>query len=102
MRITSTPAEGAASALPRVVLIGGAGFVGSVLARRLLDRRYQVTVLDALVYGDEGIRNLYARSAFEVVRADLRDTKIIARSCQGAATVVHLGGLGRRPCLRAR
>jgi nucleoside-diphosphate-sugar epimerase len=94
MRISSTPAENAAPALaPRVVLVGGAGFVGSVLARRLLDRRYRVTVVDALVYGDDGVRGLHSRPGFEVVKADLRDTDIIARSCRGAFGVVHLGGL---------
>jgi nucleoside-diphosphate-sugar epimerase len=94
MRISSTPAENATPALaPRVVLVGGAGFVGSVLARRLLDRRYRVTVVDALVYGDEGVRDLHAHPAFEVVKADLRDTDIISRSCRGAFAVVHLGGL---------
>ena len=81
MSISSTPDEKASHALaPRVVLIGGAGFVGSVLARRLLDRRYRVTVVDALVYGDDGVRDLYSRPSFEVVKADLRDTEIIARS----------------------
>jgi FlaA1/EpsC-like NDP-sugar epimerase len=85
--------ECSASLAPRVVLVGGAGFVGSVLARRLLDRRYRVTVVDALVYGDGGVRDLHAHPAFEVVKADLRDTDIISRSCRGAFAVVHLGGL---------
>ncbi len=77
----------------RVLLVGGAGFVGSVLARRLLDSGRGVTVLDALVYGDEGIRDLYRHPAFEVIRADLRDTGLISEACHRAGAVVHLGGL---------
>jgi nucleoside-diphosphate-sugar epimerase len=77
----------------RVLLVGGAGFVGSVLARRLLNSGRGVTVLDALVYGDEGIRGLYEHPAFEVIRADLRDTEIIAEACRQAGALVHLGGL---------
>lgn len=77
----------------RVLLVGGAGFVGSVLARRLLRSGRGVTVLDALVYGDEGVRDLYDHPAFEVIRADLRDTDVISEACHHAGALVHLGGL---------
>ena len=42
----------------RICVVGGAGFLGSILAEQLLDEGYQVTILDAFLYGDEGIRHL--------------------------------------------
>lgn len=76
-----------------VLVIGGAGFVGSVLVRKLLDHGYQVTVMDALVYGDEGMRDLYDRPGFAVVQGDVREEAAIAKATAQADAIVHLGGL---------
>ena len=40
----------------RVLVTGGAGYIGCVLARRLLDRGYRVRVLDRLYWGEEPLR----------------------------------------------
>jgi nucleoside-diphosphate-sugar epimerase len=76
-----------------VCVIGGAGFVGSVLIERLLDEGYSVTVLDALMYGDEGIRHVAERPGFRFVQGDLRDLQAIVAACRFADAVVHLGAL---------
>jgi nucleoside-diphosphate-sugar epimerase len=85
--------NGHATGPAHVLVIGGAGFVGSVLVRKLLDHGYQVTVMDALVYGDEGMRDLYDRPGFAVVQGDLREEAAIARATAHADAIVHLGGL---------
>jgi nucleoside-diphosphate-sugar epimerase len=77
----------------RVLVIGGAGFLGSVLVRTLLARGDAVTVMDPLMYGDDGIRELYGDPRFEVLRADARDGAAVAEACRGMTGVVHLGGL---------
>lgn len=41
----------------RICVVGGAGFLGSILVELLLDEGHEVTILDALLYGDEGIRH---------------------------------------------
>ncbi|MDP9340576.1 MAG: NAD(P)-dependent oxidoreductase [Actinomycetota bacterium] len=76
-----------------VLVIGGAGYVGSVLVRKLLDRGHTVTVMDALMYGDHGIRDLYGRPTFRVVEGDLRNVESVVRATNGADAVVHLGAL---------
>lgn len=76
-----------------VLIIGGAGYIGSVLVRKLLDRGYHVTVLDALLYGDEGIRDLYGRPQFELIHGDFRDVEAVVRAMQYADAVVHLGAI---------
>ncbi len=77
----------------RVAVIGGAGYLGSVLVPLLLDGGLQVTVMDALMYGDEGIRHVAARPGFRLVRGDLRDIETVIRACARADAVVHLGAL---------
>jgi nucleoside-diphosphate-sugar epimerase len=76
-----------------VLVVGGAGFVGSVLIPKLLDRGYQVRVMDSLVYGDDGIRHLGGRERFELVEGDLRSLESIVRSSRDVDAVVHLGAL---------
>ncbi len=79
--------------LRTILVIGGAGYIGSVLVRKLLDRGYYVTVLDALVYGDRAIRDLYEHERFEFIYGDLRDIEAVTRALQYADAVVHLGAL---------
>jgi nucleoside-diphosphate-sugar epimerase len=80
-------------AIRRVCVIGGAGYVGSVLVERLLDDGFGVTVLDALLYGDEGLRQVADRPGFELVLGDLRNIEAVVAACRAADAVVHLGAL---------
>lgn len=74
----------------RVVVTGGAGFIGSHLVDRLVDRGDEVVVLDIIepqVHGDgAGIRNAGAR----YVEASVLDTAAVRRAITGAEAVVHL------------
>lgn len=76
-----------------VLVIGGAGYVGSVLVGKLLSRGYKVTVMDALLFGNDGIRRFYGHRNFNVISGDLRDIETIIRSLRYADAVIHLGGL---------
>jgi len=76
-----------------VLVIGGAGYLGSVLVRTLLERVEHVTVMDAFLFGEEGIRDIAEDPRINVVRGDLRDLEAIVRACRDADAVVHLGGL---------
>ncbi len=80
-------------AVRSVLVIGGAGYLGSVLVRKLLERGYYVTVLDALLYGDEGIRDLYGHDRFEFIQGDMRDVEDVVRAMQDADAVIHLGAI---------
>jgi nucleoside-diphosphate-sugar epimerase len=76
-----------------VCVVGGAGFLGSILAEVLLDQGYEVTILDAFLYGDEGIRHLLDRPGLSLVTGDLRDITVTIRAFRHADAVVHLGAL---------
>lgn len=74
-----------------VLVIGGAGYIGSVLCRFLLEQGYRVRVLDALLYGDIAIRALLSDSRFTFLRGDSRDVAALVRAMKGVHSVVHLG-----------
>jgi nucleoside-diphosphate-sugar epimerase len=76
-----------------VLVIGGAGYVGSVTIGSLLNRGFSVTVMDALMYGDDSIRDYHGREGFSVVKGDLRSVEDIVRASKGADAIVHLGAL---------
>lgn len=78
---------------PPVVVTGGAGYVGSVLVRRLLDRDQPVRVLDNFLFGDASLADCARDPRLSIQRGDVRDREALARAFAGAAAVVHLAGL---------
>ncbi|MGH7171580.1 MAG: NAD-dependent epimerase/dehydratase family protein [Gemmataceae bacterium] len=76
-----------------ILLIGGAGYIGSTLARQLLDKQYHVRVLDSLMFGDAAIRELYTSPDFEVMVGDFRNIETVVRAVQGMDAVIHLGAI---------
>ena len=77
----------------RVLVIGGAGYIGSVLTRRLLRSGYQVRVFDRLAFGAGALAGLEANPDFELVEGDMRDVNALVRAAQGVDAVVLLGAI---------
>jgi len=77
----------------KILLVGGAGYIGSVLAHELLERGYAVRVLDRLFYGDHGLAAM--RDRVELVVADMR--RVEAAHLDGVDAVVNVGGLSNDP-----
>ena len=63
----------------RVLLTGGAGYLGSVLAEHLLAAGYRVTVIDRLLYGQSSLFHLCADPRFDFVCGDVRDEDLMRR-----------------------
>lgn len=76
-----------------VLVVGGAGYVGSVLCRQLLDRGYKVRVLDPLLYGSAGVAELLDVDRFTLIESDARSVGPLLDAIDGADAVVHLGGI---------
>ncbi|MFC4542222.1 NAD-dependent epimerase/dehydratase family protein [Halosolutus amylolyticus] len=76
-----------------VLVIGGAGYIGSVLSRRLLEAGYEVRVLDSLLYGRHGIEALLDHDRFTLIEGDMRTIDTVVEGIRGADAVVHLGAL---------
>lgn len=79
--------------MSRVLLVGGAGYVGSVLARELLERGYAVKILDRLYYGDDGLKDI--RDRIELHLGDMR--RVSPEVAEGVDAVINVGGLSNDP-----
>jgi len=76
-----------------ILVVGGAGYIGSVLVRELLERGYAVKVFDRLYYGDQGIREVAERIKLEL--GDVRNIDISV--LDGVDAVINLSGLSNDP-----
>src|SRR5918992_1465682 len=63
----------------RVLVTGGAGYLGSILCEHLLAAGYRVTVLDNLMYGQQSLNQFCAHPEFDFVRGDVRDESLMRR-----------------------
>ena len=77
----------------KVLLVGGAGYVGSVLTQELLERGYAVRILDRLYFGDNGLAAV--RDRCETVIADMR--RVGPDELADVETVINIGGLSNDP-----
>ena len=77
----------------KILVVGGAGYVGSVLVRELLDKGYAVKVLDRLFFGDVGLREVIDR--IELVADDIRTVN--PSLLDDVQSIINLGGLSNDP-----
>lgn len=84
----------------RVLVTGGAGYVGSVLASQLLRDGHTVCVLDSLLYGGESLLGLYPQDGFAFLRGDIRDRAALCCGLAGADAVVHLAAIVGDPACK--
>ena len=85
----------------RILVIGGAGYVGSVLARILLDSGHGVRVMDSFLYNNTfSIESLYGEPGFGFVKGDIRRPADIELALEGVNDVVLLASLVGDPISR--
>jgi len=76
-----------------VLLIGGAGYIGSGLLPKLLKAGYRVRLLDAFLYGRDPIAAWGSHPNLEIVKADFRRIDVVVRAMRSVNTVIHLGAI---------
>jgi len=83
--------------MKRVLITGGAGYLGSILTEHLLDRGYNVTVLDNLMYGEQNLSHLCANPAFDFVFGDARNEALVSMLVAKADVIIPLAAIVGAP-----
>ena len=82
-----------------ILVTGGAGYIGCVLTRMLLEQGARIRVVDRLLHGDHGLKGLETESRLEVISQDLRDPRTHEEALAGVETVIHLAAIvGDKAC----
>jgi len=81
----------------RILVTGGAGYLGSVLVPKLLAAGHSVTVLDNFMFGQSSLAECCGYDGFDVVRADCRDEPTLRRLLAAADAVIPLAALVGAP-----
>ena len=80
-----------------VLVTGGAGYVGSVLVKKLVDEEFSVTVIDSLIFGKDGISELIDKNQIKFFNFDLRETTKIDNILENIDCVIHLAAIVGEP-----
>lgn len=85
----------------RILVTGGAGYIGAVLVPHLLGNGYHVTVLDNFIYSQAALLDCCHIPRLSIVRGDARDRSLIAEHLKKADVILPLACLtGARVCDR--
>lgn len=83
----------ASTGVKKILIIGGAGYLGSVLSRKLLKSGYKVRVLDNLTYGDHGIKELYHEGNFTFLAGDCHHLSPLIEAMKRMDAIIHLAAI---------
>lgn len=85
------------TAATRILVTGGAGYLGSILVPRLIDAGHQVTVIDNFMYSQNSLAQLCLDPRFEVVNGDVRIKSVIAPLLEQADVIIPLAAFVGAP-----
>ncbi len=88
------------SAKKKILITGGAGYIGSVLIRKLIQKGYIVRIADALLWTDKAISPLYSNPQFELLEGDLRQEDVQNKALEGISAVIHLAAIVGDPACK--
>ncbi|OUT96051.1 MAG: UDP-glucose 4-epimerase [Betaproteobacteria bacterium TMED41] len=81
----------------RILVTGGAGYVGSALVPRLIDAGYLVNVLDLYLYGESIFGDYHSSPNLREIKGDLRDQRAVETAVQDCDAVIHLACISNDP-----
>ncbi len=76
-----------------VLVVGGAGYIGSHVVEQLLSEGIPVRILDKFLYGKEPIQHFLSNPLLEIVEGDITDIMKLTEAINNASAVIHLAGL---------
>ena len=81
----------------KILVTGGAGYLGSVLVPELLKQGYEVTVVDSFMFKQNSLADCCAYTTFSIVRGDCRDENLMAQLIKKQDIIIPLAALVGEP-----
>ncbi len=85
----------------KILMTGGAGYIGTVLTAMLLDRGDTVRCFDALTFGVQPVLPFFRSRSYELVQGDIRDEAELRRNMRGVDAIIHLAAIVGYPACAA-
>ena len=77
----------------KVLIIGGAGYIGSVLTRRLLKLNYSIIIYDSFKFGNKSLEEIKNNKKLKIIDGSASDSKKILESAFGCDAIIDLSGI---------
>ena len=87
--------------MSKVLITGGAGYLGSTLVEHLLNNGYEVTVLDSLMYDQLSLLHLFKRDGFKFELGDVRDKELLQKLVSEHNVIIPLAAIVGMPACKA-
>ena len=84
----------------KVLVTGGAGYIGSVLVRQLLNKGYQVRAMDSLKFGGDALYDVMLNPNFEFMKGDVRNADDVDKVLIGIDAIAHLAAIVGDPACK--
>lgn len=84
----------------KILVTGGAGYIGTTLVPMLLNEGHQVNVLDSLLHGGNGLLPVVGNDDFKFFRGDIRDRDDVQQAMEDCDAVIHLAAIVGFPACR--
>ncbi len=81
----------------KILITGGAGYIGSILTTKLLNLNFKVTVLDALKFSSKSLNHLFNNKNFVFIKGDVRNKKLIKSLINKNDFIIPLAALVGAP-----
>ena len=83
--------------MSKILITGGAGYIGSMLCTKLVEDGHDVTAVDLLKYDEGSLNHLYFYSNFKLIREDIRKTSLIKNLIKKNEYIIPLAALVGAP-----
>lgn len=87
--------------MAKILVTGGAGYIGSILVPTLLQQGHRVTVLDNFMLGQATLSECCADSNFDIVRGDCRNKEVLRPAMAKADIIIPLAALVGAPMCKS-
>ncbi len=87
--------------MAKVLITGGAGYIGSVLAPMILEQGHEVTIFDSLMFGAQPLLGFCSHPRLKIVKGDIRDAAAVAKVMHDPDWILHLAAIVGYPACAA-